>query len=156
LPEGVFQLLQGRGSELGAKLLSHSGIDGVVFTGSKKVGMQIMHEFNKDFPKPVFLELGGKNPAIVCAKADLKKAVEGTARSSFGLSGKKCSALSRIFVHESLKNEFVERLIEKTNSLKVGDPLDKDTFVGPVINQTALERYTKAVAEGRRDGKILV
>lgn len=102
LPDGVFQLVHGTGSDLGAKLVTHPKVDGVAFTGSKEVGMRIFHEFSKDFPKPCLMEMGGKNPAIVCESADLAKAVEGCVRSAFGLSGQKCSALSRVFVHRSI------------------------------------------------------
>ena len=156
LPDGVFQVLHGRGSALGAYLVRHPQADGVVFTGSKQVGMDLLRNFSTVYPKPCFLELGGKNPAIVSAKADLAKAVEGCARSAFGLSGQKCSALSRVFVDESVKKEFLEGLVEKTKTLKMGNPTDKDVYLGPVISESALKRFMGAVSEARRDGKILI
>jgi 1-pyrroline-5-carboxylate dehydrogenase len=155
LPEGVFQVLHGRGAELGDALAKHPGIDGIAFTGSKFVGMQLLHHFSKDYPKPVLLEMGGKNPAIVCAKADLDKAIEGCARSGFGLTGQKCSALSRIYVHRSIKDAFLKGLVEKAKTFKIGDPTDKDVFVGPIINQKALDRHLGAIADAKRDGKIV-
>jgi len=156
LPEGVFQVLHGKGSELGAALCRHPKVEGIVFTGSKKVGMEIMSKFSSIYPKPCFLELGGKNPTIVCESADLEKAVEGVCRSSMGLSGQKCSALSRVYVHHSLKNEFAERLVERTKKVSVGDPLDKDIYMGPVINESAFKRFEAAAAEAKKDGKILI
>ncbi len=155
LPEGVFQVLHGKGSDLGAALCKHPKVDGIVFTGSKRVGMEIMTKFSSIYPKPCFLELGGKNPTIICESADLAKAVEGVCRSSFGLSGQKCSALSRVYVHKSLKNEFAERLVERSRKVTVGDPLDKDIYMGPVINETAYKRFEAAAVDAKRDGKVL-
>ncbi len=156
LPEGIFQVLHGKGSELGAALVKHPKVDGIVFTGSKKVGMQIMAEFSANWVKPCFLELGGKNPTIVCESADLEKAVEGVARSAFGLSGQKCSALSRVYVHESLKKTFIEKLVARGEKVTIGDPLNKDIYMGPVINDTAFRRFEQAAAEAKRDGNILL
>ena len=155
LPEGLFQVLHGRGSELGEALSQHPGIDGLAFTGSKAVGMKLMQTISRDFPKPTLLEMGGKNPAIICAKADLDKAIEGCARSGFGLTGQKCSALSRIYVHKSIRDAFVKGLVEKMKAFKIGNPTDVDTFVGPIINQKAMERHLAAISDAKRDGKIL-
>ncbi|MCC6809891.1 MAG: aldehyde dehydrogenase family protein [Deltaproteobacteria bacterium] len=155
LPDGVFQLVHG-GRELGAALTTHAKADGVVFTGSKHVGMQLLRQAASGvYPKPCFVEMGGKNPAIICASADLDKAVTGCMRSAFGLSGQKCSALSRAYVHESLHDEFLNRLILKTQTLKIGDPVLQETFIGPVINAKSVERYAQAAAEAKRDGKVL-
>lgn len=154
LPEGVFQLVYGTGSQAGDAFARHPGIDGITFTGSKAVGMKLLKNFSAEYPKPCFLEMGGKNPAIVCARADLEKAIEGCARSAFGMSGQKCSALSRVYVHRSIKDQFLKGLIDKTHSFKVGDPIERDTFVGPVINQKALDRHLAATADAKRDGKI--
>lgn len=156
LPEGTFQLVHGPGSEVGKALLTHAKVDGVVFTGSKRVGMEIMHEFVRDTPKPCFLELGGKNPCIVSKDADLDKASDGVMRSAFGMSGQKCSALSRVYVHSSVKDKFTAMLVDKSRLLKMGDPTDKDTYVGPVINEAAVKRYLKAAEDARRDGRILL
>ncbi len=156
LPEGVFQLVHGTGAEVGNALLSHPRVDGIVFTGSKEVGMHLLRNSSKDYPKPCFLELGGKNPAIVTASANLDKAVEGCVRSTFGLSGQKCSALSRIYVHKSLKAEFIRRFQERAAKITIGDPLDKDVYLGPVINQRALDRYAESLALAKKDGKLHV
>ncbi len=155
LPDGLFQLVQGKGSSLGKALVAHPACDGVVFTGSKEVGMEIYHSFSKNFVKPCFLELGGKNAAFVCSSADIKKAVEGSVRSAFGLTGQKCSALSRLFVHESLKKPFIDALLERAKLVKVGNPTERDTFVGPVINEAAYKRFRTAVEETKKTGTIL-
>jgi 1-pyrroline-5-carboxylate dehydrogenase len=99
--------------------------------------------------------MGGKNPAIVTASADVGKAAEGVARAAFGLSGQKCSACSRAIVDASVHDEFVERLVEFTRGLAVGDPADRDVFLGPVINRPAVARFEAAVAEASRDGRVL-
>jgi 1-pyrroline-5-carboxylate dehydrogenase len=129
---------------------------GVAFTGSKEVGMHLMRTISTDYPKPALLEMGGKNAAIICEKADLEKAVEGCARSAFGLSGQKCSALSRVYVHKSLKDTFLKKLVEKAASFKIGDPALQDTYVGPVINEKAYKRHMLAVEAARKGGKILL
>ena len=156
MPDGVFQVIHGTGTEVGNALLRHPLLDGIAFTGSTRVGMEILHNFVRDMVKPCFMELGGKNPTIVCKDADLEKASDGIVRSAFGASGQKCSALSRIYVHKSVKDALVEKLVAKTKALKFGDPADKDTYLGPVINRAAYERYVKASEEARRDGKVLV
>jgi 1-pyrroline-5-carboxylate dehydrogenase len=131
-------------------------VAGVAFTGSKEVGMHLMRTISTDYPKPALLEMGGKNAAIICEKADLEKAVEGCARSAFGLSGQKCSALSRVYVHKSLKDTFLKKLVEKAASFKIGDPALQDTYVGPVINEKAYKRHMLAVEAARKGGKILL
>jgi 1-pyrroline-5-carboxylate dehydrogenase len=120
-------------------------VDGVVFTGSKEVGMDLFKGFSTDFPKPCITEMGGKNPAIVTRHADLDKAVEGVARSAFGFSGQKCSACSRVYVERPVYEEFVQRLTRRTAELKVGDPSERDVFVGPVIDEGAVERFEGAL-----------
>ena len=156
LPEGVFQLAFGTGSELGAALTSNPNLDGIVFTGSKEIGMKLFHSFSVKYPKPCFLEMGGKNPAIVCESADLDIAAEGCVRSAFGLTGQKCSALSRLYLHKNIEKTFLEKFLTRARELKIGDPTDKDTFVGPLINATAWNRHMKAVEEARTSGEILL
>jgi 1-pyrroline-5-carboxylate dehydrogenase len=155
LPDGVFQLLHGTGSELGSALAQHPQIDGVAFTGSKQVGMQILHAINRDHPKPCLMEMGGKNPTIITRSADLDAAVEGCVRSAYGLSGQKCSALSRVFVDESVFNAFIEKFKARASQIVVGDPTAERTYLGPVINAAAVKRHRQALEEVRRDGKVL-
>ncbi len=156
LPDGVFQLVYGTGSEIGDALVTHPLCDGIAFTGSKDVGMRIFHEFSKDYCKPCLMELGGKNPTFVCESADLDKAAEGCMRSAFGMTGQKCSALSRLYVHEKVKEPFLSRLIEKTGKIAVGNPTDKNIFMGPLINAKAVDKFLGAVATAKKDGRILL
>ncbi len=155
LPDGVFQLIYGGGGSLGDALVKHPAIAGLAFTGSKEIGMQLMRAISTDYPKPALLEMGGKNAAIICAKANIENAVEGCTRSAFGLTGQKCSALSRVYVHRSVKEEFIRKLVDKTQNFKIGDPSLRDTYIGPLINAKAWDRHRAAVERAKRDGKIL-
>ena len=152
LPEGVFNLVTGPGETVGAELQENPGIDGMVFTGSYEVGMKLQRGFTRDYPRPIITEMGGKNPAIVTRSADLDEAAEGVMRSAFGFDGQKCSANSRVYVERPVAREFVDKLIEKTRDITVGDPTQRDTWMGPVINQRALDTFADAVAEARADG----
>jgi len=152
LPAGVFNLVTGPGDTVGAELEENSGIDGLVFTGSYEVGMKLYRGFTQDYPRPIITEMGGKNPAIVMASADLDEAAEGVMRSAFGFDGQKCSANSRVYVDRSVAREFVDRLVEKARGIRTGDPTERDNWMGPVINQRALDKFTQAVDEARSDG----
>jgi 1-pyrroline-5-carboxylate dehydrogenase len=156
LPDGVFNLVAGPGETVGEELKENEGIDGVVFTGSYEVGFGLYKEFSRTFPKPTIVEMGGKNPAIVSRHADIEEAAEGVMRSAFGFSGQKCSACSRVYVERPVYDEFVRQLVEKTQAITVGDPLDRNNWLGPVINSTAAARYENAVGEARREGRILI
>ena len=156
VPAGVFNLLVGRREDIGDQLWQHPGVDGVVFTGSKQVGMRIHAGLNQRWIKPALLELGGKNAAIVLSSADLEAAAEGVMRSAFSLQNQKCSATSRVYVQRQVYAPFLERLIEKTRAIRMGDPSERDVFFGPVINQRAVERFEQAVEQARREGTILL
>jgi 1-pyrroline-5-carboxylate dehydrogenase len=151
LPEGAFHVLTG-GDDAGDHLAHHDGIDGLTFTGSHPVGMYLYRTVNEKRPKPVAAEMGGKNPAIVSASADLDVAAEGVLRGAFGLSGQKCSATSRVYVERPVYDEFISKLVSATEDLTIGDPLDQSTFMGPVIDEEAVERFSKAVAAVRDEG----
>ena len=152
LPDGVFNLVTGPGETVGAELEENPGIDGLVFTGSYEVGMKLHRGFTRDYPRPIITEMGGKNPAIVTRHADLDEAAEGVMRSAFGFDGQKCSANSRVYVERPVAREFVDRLVEKTRSITVGDPTRRESWMGPVINQRALDTFTKAVDAAKADG----
>jgi 1-pyrroline-5-carboxylate dehydrogenase len=157
IPRGVFNFVTGPGGTVGAELLENSDVDGLIFTGSKAVGMNLYHQFPKDFPKPVITEMGGKNPAIVTASADLDQAAEGVMRAAFGFGGQKCSACSRVYVDRKVKEKFLTMLSNYTRKhVKIGDPTRKETFLGPLINEMAIETYAKATEEARRDGGRVV
>ncbi len=157
LPAGVFNLLYGSGSTVGEQLMKHSGIDGIAFTGSQEVGMRLMREFGVGgpFAKPCLGELGGKNAAIVAASADLDMASDGVMRSAFGLQGQKCSACSRVYVHESVADRFLAMLEEKTRKLVIGDPTDKEVYMGPVISESAVRTFEESVASAKKGGQIV-
>ncbi len=152
LPDGVFNLVTGPGETVGAELQENPGIDGMVFTGSYEVGMKLYRSFTKDYPRPIITEMGGKNPAIVTRSADLDEAAEGVMRSAFGFDGQKCSANSRVYVDRQVAREFVDRLVEKTRGIAVGDPTRRETWMGPVINQRALDTFSKATSDAEADG----
>jgi 1-pyrroline-5-carboxylate dehydrogenase len=156
LPGGVINLVCGSGSKVGAKIAKSSEIAGIAFTGSRDVGYAMAKEFSKSRPRPLIAELGGKNPAIVTETADLAKAVDGVMKAAFGFSGQKCSACSRVIVHKKVKDEFLRRLAEKTKNLPVGNPIDPNTFVGPVINKSAYEKYQKYAKIAAKSGKLVV
>jgi len=155
VPQGAINLVMGPGETVGQTLQDHPGIDGIVFTGSYEVGMGLFHSFSKAWPRPCIVEMGGKNPAIVSRKADLEEAAEGIVRSAFGFGGQKCSANSRVYVERPVHDELVRLLVEKTEKLTVGDPLVRANWMGPVIDQRALDRHQAAVGEARRDGNVL-
>jgi 1-pyrroline-5-carboxylate dehydrogenase len=128
VPAAAFQIITGPGSTIGQEIQDSPDVDGLTFTGSYEVGMQIYRHFAKDYPKPAICEMGGKNPAIVSAKADLDKATDGVMRSAFGYSGQKCSACSRVYVERPVFDEFKNLLVEKASKLKVGDPRQRDAL----------------------------
>jgi 1-pyrroline-5-carboxylate dehydrogenase len=152
LPDGVFNLVTGPGETVGAELQENPGIDGMVFTGSYEVGMKLYRSFTQDYPRPIITEMGGKNPAIVTRNADLDEAAEGVMRSAFGYDGQKCSANSRVYVDKSVAREFVDKLVSRTRDITVGDPTRRENWMGPVINQRALDTFTKAAADATADG----
>jgi 1-pyrroline-5-carboxylate dehydrogenase len=156
LPPGVFHCLPGTGEETGESLWRHPDVDGVVFTGSHAVGMRIYRGLAAQWVKPCLLEMGGKNATIVLDSADLDAAAEGVVRSAFGLQSQKCSATSRVYVHQRVARPFVDRLVERTEALTLGDPTERDVYFGPVINAAAVERFERAVAQARREGRIVL
>jgi len=156
VPDGVINLVMGSGETVGAELRENPGIDGIVFTGSYAVGMDLYRTFSKDFPKPTIVEMGGKNPAVVSRKADLEEAAEGIMRSAFGFGGQKCSANSRVYVEKPVHDELIRLLVEKTEAITIGDPLLRENWLGPIVDQKAVDRHQAAVSEARRDGRVFV
>jgi 1-pyrroline-5-carboxylate dehydrogenase len=154
VPAGVVNLVMGPGDTVGEELQSNQGIDGIVFTGSFEVGFKLFKSFSTSWPRPAIVEMGGKNPAIVSRTADLEEAAEGIMRSAFGFGGQKCSANSRVYVEQPVHDELIRMLVEKTEQLTVGDPIDRKHWLGPVIDQKAVDRHQQAVSEVRRDGKV--
>jgi 1-pyrroline-5-carboxylate dehydrogenase len=156
LPDGAVNFVTGPGRTLGQALIDSPEVDGVTFTGSYDVGMQIYRDFaNGRYVRPAILELGGKNPAIVSRHADLERAAVGIVRSAFGLQGQKCSACSRVFIEAPVYDQLVERLVAMTNKLSIGDPTDRTVFLGPVINQNSYRDYKNFTEELSQAGTIL-
>ena len=154
VPPGVFQFVTGGGRALGDAFLDER-FDGIVFTGSKEVGLDLYRRFAKPWPKPVIVEMGGKNPAIVTRHADLAKAASGIARSAFGYGGQKCSACSRAFVAKEVYEPFLEQLVAVAAKLTIGDPTERATYLGPVISAKAKAMHAAASADARRDGRVV-
>ena len=155
LPDGVFNLVT-CSDVTGRALVESPDVDGIVFTGSHAVSMQIARTFAGEgaYPRPSIIEMGGKNPAIVSRSADLSIAASGIVRSAFGLSGQKCSACSWVLVDETVHGELIERLVAETKSWTVAEPTSQDCRLGPVHTSEAFERYEAVVAEARRDGRV--
>jgi 1-pyrroline-5-carboxylate dehydrogenase len=156
LPTGVFNIVQGRGEVIGDAIWRHPGVDGVVFTGSKEVGMRIFAEFSARWTRPCLLELGGKNAAIVMDSADIDAAAEGVMRAAFGLQNQKCSATSRVYVHTSVARAFTDALIARTKAIVIGDPSQRDVYFGPLINESSVSRYERACAQAKSEGQLLL
>ncbi|HWP35361.1 MAG TPA: aldehyde dehydrogenase family protein [Thermodesulfobacteriota bacterium] len=155
LPEGVVNLVHGYGEEAGAPLVEHPGVDLVSFTGSTEVGRQVAMACART-GKRCALEMGGKNPIIVMDDADLDLALDGAVWSAFGTSGQRCTAASRLIVHEGIAQVFTERLAERAARLRLGPGIEETTDVGPVINEAQLHRVHGYTEIGRREGAQLV
>ncbi|HEV8359005.1 MAG TPA: aldehyde dehydrogenase family protein [Candidatus Thermoplasmatota archaeon] len=157
LPAGVANLVTGSGATVGDELVRHPDVKGMVFTGSRQVGLATSSAFvQKGMPGPVIAEMGGKNAVVVSDKADAAVAALGTCRAAFGFGGQKCSAASRAYVHQAVYEPFVAKLVEETRKLSLGQPEDKDTYLGPVIEARKVKEYEEAVALAKRDGEVLV
>jgi acyl-CoA reductase-like NAD-dependent aldehyde dehydrogenase len=150
LPDGVLNLVLGRGSVVGDTLVMDDGVEAVTFTGSNAVGRAIQLKATES-GKKVQLELGGKNPAVVLADADLELAAEQVARGAFLSAGQKCTATSRVIVEQPVVDELGERLAELARSWPVGDPLDEATKVGPLSSQAQLDTVSGYLELARRD-----
>ncbi len=155
IPPGVLNILPGAGSVVGMALVQHPGVDKISFTGSPSVGKMIATAAAPNVTR-LTLELGGKSPNIVFADADLDAAVKGSTSGIFFNSGQVCSAGSRILVQESVRDAFVAKLVERTKGLKVGDPSDEKTYMGPVISQKQLSTVMEYIEAGRNEGAQLV
>ncbi|MBI4004358.1 MAG: bifunctional proline dehydrogenase/L-glutamate gamma-semialdehyde dehydrogenase [Candidatus Omnitrophica bacterium] len=151
IPPPILQCLPGVGSEVGASLVRHQRTHVTLFTGSKAVGLSIVSASaqvaaDQPFVKHVIAEMGGKNALIIDEDADLDAAVQGTVISAFGYGGQKCSAASRLIVHQAVYDQFLERLAGATDRLVVGDPADPAVDLGPLIDESAERRLRDAIA----------
>ena len=154
-PDGVVNIVPGYGETAGAALAEHPGIDKVAFTGSTEVGKLVAKAASDNLTK-VSLELGGKAPNIVFADADIEQAVNGAMMGIFFNQGQVCCAGSRLFVQEGVKDQFLDRLKEKSAKIVVGDPMNKATNMGPQVSQEQLTRIKGYTDIARAEGVTVV
>ncbi len=151
LPPGVLNLVHGHGEDVGEALVSHAGVAVVSFTGSSAVGERIEALCGR-LHRPVCTETGGKNPLIVMDDADLDLAIDGALWGGFGTSGQRCTAASRVIVHEAVYDAFVARFVEAAKKLRLGSGLDPATDVGPVINAAQKQKVLNYIEIGKKEG----
>jgi aldehyde dehydrogenase (NAD+) len=151
LPAGVLNVIPGFGAEAGAALVSHPGIDKIAFTGSPRTGQFIMRAAAEHITR-IGLELGGKSPCVVFADADIDSAIRQTASGAFFNAGQVCSAATRVVVEEAVHDAFVEGLAKRAKTLRLGDPTDPGTTMGPLISQQQMERVLGYIQAGGEQG----
>jgi succinylglutamic semialdehyde dehydrogenase len=149
-PAGVFNMIQGMG-ESGRKLALHEGVDGILFTGSYEVGLRIKQETLSHYWKILALEMGGKNAAVVMEDADLDKAVYECLIGAYLTSGQRCASTSRLFLHEKIKDEFIEKFYQRAKKLSIGH-WQTNPFMGPLISEGAVEKYLRFQEIAQREG----
>ena len=155
VPRGALNLVLGSGSEAGAAILAHPAVKAISFTGSNDVGSAIYREGARRMAR-VQCEMGGKNPVVVLADADLEVAVEAAAQGAFGSTGQRCTATSRVIVEEGIADRFVEALAARAGRLEVGDPLREGTDMGPAVDSAQLETDLRYIEAGQAEGARLV
>ena len=156
LPEGVLNLVNGRGPVTGSSLVSNPGIDRISFTGGTVTGRQVMMDAGKQLT-PCTMELGGKSANIVFASADYQRALDGALIGIFSNNGQQCLAGSRILVEEKIFDQFVEEFVQRTKKIVVGDPLNNETEIGPIASKQHMERILSFAEGVQKDGdKLLV
>lgn len=154
-PPGVINILPGYGPTAGAALAAHMDVDKIAFTGSGEIGRLVMAQAANSNLKRVSLELGGKSPNIVFADTDMNAAIEGSYIGLFLNQGQCCCAGSRLFVQDDIYDEFVERIVAKTQTRKVGDPFDHNTEQGPQVSQEQMDKVIGYIENGKNDGAHL-
>src|SRR5713101_1566592 len=154
LPPGVLNVVTGEGPVVGARLAAHPDVRKVAFTGSTAVGREVMRLASENV-KRLTLELGGKGPNVVLDDADVKTAVDGALFACFMYSGQACESGTRLLLPDSLHDQFVERMIERAKTIKIGDPFDAETDLGPVISRKQRERIMGYIELGQKEGATL-
>ncbi|HYG81009.1 MAG TPA: aldehyde dehydrogenase family protein, partial [Pyrinomonadaceae bacterium] len=154
VPKGVFNLVLGSGSEAGDEITNHPAVRAVSFTGSNEIGIRLYEQVSRRGAK-VQCEMGGKNPVVVLEDADLNLAVESTAQGAFGSSGQRCTATSRAVVVEEVADEFVSRLVERAEGMRLGPGSDPQTEMGPSVDESQFKTVLRYIEVGREDGAEL-
>jgi len=155
LPQGVLNLVLGSGSEAGDEIVNHPAVRAISFTGSNEIGIKLYQQAAAR-GIPVQAEMGGKNPVVVLEDCDMELAVESTAQGAFGSTGQRCTATSRAVVVDAVANEFVERIVARAKSFKLGDGSDASTHIGPSVDEGQFNTVLKYMDIGREDGAELV
>ncbi len=155
IPAGCVNVITGPGDTVGEALVAHPGVDRIGFTGDTSTGKRIMNVASAS-AKPVGLELGGNNAMIVLPDADLEAAAEGAIFASFFNSGQVCAAASRLLVHESLYDAFVEKFVEKAKSLRIGDPMNPETVIGPAPYAAQRDKVLYYIESAKKQGAKLM
>jgi aldehyde dehydrogenase (NAD+) len=155
VPPGVLNLIIGSGSDAGDEIISHPAVKAISFTGSNDVGIRLYEQVSRRGAKAQ-CEMGGKNPVVILEDADLALAVESTAQGAFGSSGQRCTATSRAVVVNDVADEFVERLVKRAESMRIGDGADPETEMGPSVDESQFKTVLSYIDIGREDGAQLV
>lgn len=155
LPKGVANIVFGSGAEVGTAMIEHPDVRVISFTGSTETGRRVAETGGRHLKK-VSLEMGGKNAVIVLEDADIDLAVEGILWSAFGTAGQRCTACSRVIVHQDVKQELEEKLVKAMQDLTIGNGLDETVKIGPVINKKALEKIASYIVVGKEEGAALL
>ncbi|MDN3017388.1 L-glutamate gamma-semialdehyde dehydrogenase [Paenibacillus sp. BSR1-1] len=160
LPKGVLNFVPGSGAEVGDYLVDHKDTRFISFTGSRDVGLRIFNRSSKVNPGQVWMkrliaEMGGKDTIVVDSEADLELAAQSIVAGAFGFSGQKCSACSRAVIVEDVYDTVLNRVVELTNQLTVGDPTEQGSFMGPVIDNSAFKKIMEYVEIGKQEGKLM-
>ncbi|MEJ2648819.1 MAG: L-glutamate gamma-semialdehyde dehydrogenase [Sedimentisphaerales bacterium] len=160
LPQGVFNYIPGRGSVIGDHIIEHPDISLIAFTGSVETGTRIIEKAAKVQPdqanvKKIISEMGGKNAIVIDEDIDIDYAVPHVLYSAFGFQGQKCSACSRLIIHEAIYDEFVESLVKSASEMKIGPAEDSSNVMGPVVNSSAQEKILEYIEIGKKEGSLL-
>ena len=156
LPDGVFNVLNGAGSEVGTWLTEHAGIEKISFTGGTVTGKKVMASASSSTLKDVTMELGGKSPLIIFPDVDLDKAADVAMMANFYSSGQVCTNGTRVFIHRSQQKAFEQKIIERVKRIRMGDPLDAQTNFGPLVSQNHMQNVLRYIALGSAEGARLL
>ena len=156
LPNGVFNVVQGAGGEIGQWLTEHPVIEKISFTGGVETGKKVMASAAGSTLKEVTMELGGKSPLIICEDANLDRAADIAVMANFFSSGQVCTNGTRVFIPQSLKSDFEQAIIERVQRIRIGDPINADTNFGPLTSFPHMEKVLSYIESGKQQGATLL